>query len=83
MIRYQLILFGILFGTANSFAEIQKGDITIRLETVALGLTAPVGVTHAGDQSGRLFIVDQAGQIRVVHDDNLLLTPSGDEYRGR
>ncbi|MEE8133776.1 MAG: PQQ-dependent sugar dehydrogenase [Gemmatimonadales bacterium] len=75
MLRYYLILFGVLFGTANSFAEIPKGDITIRLETVALGLTAPVGVTHAGDQSGRLFIVDQPGQIRVVHDDNLLPTP--------
>ena len=75
MHRYYLILFGVLFGTANSFAEIPKGDITIRLETVALGLTAPVGVTHAGDQSGRLFIVDQPGQIRIVQDGNLLPTP--------
>ena len=75
MLRYHLILFVILFATTNSFAEIPKGDITIRLETVASGLTAPVAVTHAGDKSKRLFIVDQAGQIRVVEDGELLPTP--------
>ena len=29
-------------------------------------LTAPVSATHAGDGSGRLFIVDQAGTIRIL-----------------
>jgi len=58
-----------------SFAEIPKGDIIIRLETVASGLTAPVSVTHAGDGSGRLFVVEQSGQIRIVQGDSLLPTP--------
>jgi glucose/arabinose dehydrogenase len=65
----------LLVTTTNSFAEIPKGDITIELEIVASGLTAPVAVTHAPDRSGRLFIVDQAGQIRVVRDGDLLPTP--------
>ena len=47
----------------------------VELETVASGLTAPVGLTHAGDGSGRLFIVEQTGQIRVVEDGTLLATP--------
>ncbi|MCH8972154.1 MAG: hypothetical protein IH918_08760, partial [Acidobacteria bacterium] len=47
----------------------------IELETVASGLTAPVGLTHAGDGSGRLFIVEQTGQIRIVEDGTLLTTP--------
>ena len=47
----------------------------IELDTVASGLTAPVGLTHAGDGSGRLFIVEQTGQIRVVADGALLTTP--------
>ncbi len=47
----------------------------IELETVASGLTAPVGLTHAGDGSGRLFIVEQTGQIRIVEDGTLLATP--------
>ena len=47
----------------------------IELETLASGLTAPLGVTHAGDGSGRIFIVDQAGQVRIVQDGDLLPTP--------
>ena len=57
---------------AVSFAEIPKGDIIIRLETVASGLTAPVSVTHAGGGSGRLFVVEQSGQIRIVQGDSIL-----------
>jgi hypothetical protein len=49
-----------------TYAQIPEGDITVELELVAEGLTAPVSVTHAGDGSGRLFVVDQAGRIRVI-----------------
>ncbi len=56
-------------------AEIRKGNVTIKLETVAAGLTGPEHLTHAGDGSGRLFIVDQAGQIRIVKNGVLLSRP--------
>ncbi len=52
----------LLLLTTGSLAQIPKGDITIELELVASGLTAPLGVTHAGDQSGRLFIWEQSGR---------------------
>ena len=48
--------------------------------TPALTLTplttdsSPVQVTHAGDGSGRLFIVEQTGQIRIYEDGQLLPT---------
>ena len=42
------------------------GDETLATQPVADGLTAPNLLTHAGDGSGRLFIVDQTGQIRIV-----------------
>lgn len=54
---------------------IPQGDTIIELETVATGLTAPIYATHAGDASGRLFIVEQSGQIRIVKNDALLPTP--------
>src|SRR5262249_60734126 len=39
----------------------------IQLEpVVSTGLTSPVFVTHAGDGSNRLFIVEQGGTIRVL-----------------
>ena len=47
----------------------------IELEPVASGLTAPLGITHAGDGSGRLFITEQTGQIRIVDAGALLATP--------
>ncbi len=42
---------------------------------VATGLEAPVGVTNASDGSGRIFILEQAGVIRIFQDGNLLPTP--------
>ena len=47
--------------------------IQIGLRVVAEGLTAPLYLTHAGDGSGRLFIVDQVGFIRVVDANDVLL----------
>ncbi|MBW2418681.1 MAG: PQQ-dependent sugar dehydrogenase [Deltaproteobacteria bacterium] len=58
-----------------SFAQIPEGDIVIEFETVASGLTAPLGVTHAGDGSGRLFVYEQTGQIRIVDGGTLLPAP--------
>ncbi|RJP33780.1 MAG: hypothetical protein C4547_11810 [Phycisphaerales bacterium] len=52
--------------------QIEKGPFKVFLEPVASGLTAPVHATHAGDGSGRLFVVDQAGTIRIIKDGVLL-----------
>jgi glucose/arabinose dehydrogenase len=38
-------------------------------------LSAPVHLTHAGDGSGRLFIVEQSGRIRIYQSGDLLPTP--------
>ncbi|MDQ1346888.1 MAG: hypothetical protein QG573_257, partial [Acidobacteriota bacterium] len=43
-----------------------SADLSVRLETVASGFDRPLFVTHAGDGSGRLFVVEQGGKIRVV-----------------
>ena len=48
---------------------------TIDLQFVANGLSSPVYVTHAGDGSGRLFVVEQDGQVRIIKDEVLLSTP--------
>ena len=64
-----------VFAATVAFADIPKGDITIRLEPVATGLAAPVYATNAGDGSGRLFIVDQSGLILILKHGVLLPTP--------
>ena len=45
----------------------------IGLELVAEGFTAPVRVVAAPDDSGRLFVVDQTGQIWVIARNGSLL----------
>ncbi len=49
-------------------------DITID-EIVASGFNRPVQLTHAGDGSGRLFVVEQNGQIRIIANGVVLATP--------
>lgn len=48
--------------------------ILIELQPVATGLTSPIQVTNASDGSGRLFVVLQTGQIRVISSAGALLT---------
>jgi glucose/arabinose dehydrogenase len=52
-----------------------QGDIGIELQPVATGLVSPIEVTHAGDNSGRLFVVDQAGKILIIQNGVVLPTP--------
>ena len=47
----------------------------IRLEPAAAGFDRPLFVTHAGDGSGRLFVVEQGGAIRIVRAGRVLPQP--------
>ena len=47
----------------------------VTLRPVASGLSQPVELAHAGDGSGRLFIVEQAGTIKILKNGAVLATP--------
>ena len=47
----------------------------VTLTAVVGGLTHPILVTNAGDGSGRLFVIEQGGKIRVIKAGVLLPTP--------
>ena len=49
------------------------GDEGVALELVAEGLTSPVALVEPPDGSGRLFVVDQIGEIRIIDSDGELL----------
>ena len=57
-------------------APLQFPDTThIGWQLTANGLSSPVGLTNAGDGSGRTFILEQPGKIRVLRDQELLEAP--------
>jgi glucose/arabinose dehydrogenase len=50
-------------------------SLEIGLESVVDGLDAPLFATGAGDGTGRVFVVEQTGAVRVVVDDELAAEP--------
>ena len=61
---------------ADPFPEkIPPAAGAVALKEIAIGLVAPVWVTHAGDGSGRLFIVDQIGLVHIVKEGRKLDRP--------
>lgn len=48
---------------------------SIRLTAIATGLNRPLYLTHAGDGTGRLFILEQGGVIHVWENGAILPTP--------
>jgi glucose/arabinose dehydrogenase len=50
-------------------------SLEVSLTPIADGLERPNHLTYAGDGSGRQFVVEQPGRIRVIKDGNLLPTP--------
>ncbi|HEV2528249.1 MAG TPA: PQQ-dependent sugar dehydrogenase [Thermomicrobiales bacterium] len=51
------------------------GEPEVQLVQVATGLADPVNVASANDGSGRLFIVERTGTIRIVQDGQLIEEP--------
>ena len=54
---------------------ITKGSHHVLLQQLASGLTAPNSLTHAGDGSGRLFVSDQTGAVRLIKNGALQAVP--------
>lgn len=49
--------------------------VAVNLEPLVENLEQPLFVTHAGDGSGRIFVLEKVGRIRIVEDGKLLDTP--------
>lgn len=69
------ILVTLAFGTFGASA-MYAAFPTVALKAISVGeLQAPVNISNAGDRSGRLFICDQRGTIRIIQNGMLLPVP--------
>ncbi len=59
--------------TATTTSGVGNGPegVRVELQPVVGGLDTPVSIANAGDGSGRLFIVEKVGRIRVVREGAL------------
>src|SRR5436190_17618350 len=65
-----VIAFGAVLPAA---AQDESEEYTVGVQMVAEGLTAPVAMASAHDGTGRLFVVDQSGKIRIIGSDGQLM----------
>ena len=56
-------------------AQDDVAGFDIGLEPVAMGLQQPLAVVDAGDDSGRLFVVEKEGTIRIVVEGEVVAAP--------
>jgi glucose/arabinose dehydrogenase len=63
---------GIMAGTTAEPGGILPGNPAIQLVQIAGGLVDPANVASANDGSGRLFVVERIGRIRIIDKDGTL-----------
>jgi glucose/arabinose dehydrogenase len=71
----RLLLLSILLITGSAGAQTPPADLALTQVIAPGALSQPLAVRHAGDGSGRLFIVQKTGTIRLFKDGALLVTP--------
>lgn len=74
-----LALTGVLayheWGRSVALQQDATQPVNYQLVEVASGFSRPLFITPAGDDSNRLFVVEQSGKIKILHDGTVLDTP--------
>jgi len=70
-----LLLFSSAFAAPCTDLDPNAPIPDLAFQEIVAGFENPTHVTHAGDGSGRLFVVEQAGTIRIVENGKVLPQP--------
>ncbi|MCB1611334.1 MAG: hypothetical protein KDI60_06185, partial [Xanthomonadales bacterium] len=74
MLRFALLLTAMLVAPC-ALAQTPPPDLTLTQIVAPGAVSQPLAVRHAGDGSGRIFIVQKNGVIRVYKNGALVATP--------
>ncbi len=72
------IFFLAAFVANVSLAQLPRialGPVSVEVQSVANGLSAPIDLVSAHDGTNRLFVVEQTGRIRILKNGSLVATP--------
>jgi glucose/arabinose dehydrogenase len=71
-----LAAYGVYAANTKTVKQQTTTDpVPYQLVEIASGFSNPLYVTHAGDGSGRLFVVQQTGRIRILENGEMLDPP--------
>ncbi|HLK52037.1 MAG TPA: PQQ-dependent sugar dehydrogenase, partial [Candidatus Angelobacter sp.] len=62
-------------GGGNITSGAPPSTLAVSTQVVVTGLTSPLDLEHPNDGSGRLFVVEQGGTIRIIQNGTLLPQP--------
>jgi glucose/arabinose dehydrogenase len=62
-------------GSSSSASPPPTGSAKVALTQIASGLSSPIDIEQPDDASGRLFVVEQAGTIRILTNGSLATRP--------
>jgi glucose/arabinose dehydrogenase len=72
---HRVLVLCVVFASVSSVLGAKAADSPIALRLILDGFTKPVYVADAGDGSGRLFVVEKRGLIRIVRDGERIKEP--------
>ncbi|MGH9194574.1 MAG: DUF5719 family protein, partial [Acidimicrobiia bacterium] len=71
----RVFLIALVVASISFASPSADGAPSISVQQLTAGLSSPVALTHAGDGSGRIFITEQGGRIRIFEQGSLLGAP--------
>ena len=57
---------------ANPLPDVPQGEIAIGLKTVSSGLSHLIGIADPNDGSGRIFLIEQTGKVKVLNENGIV-----------
>ena len=56
----------------QTLPDVPQGEISIGLQTVCSGMSHLIGIADPNDDSGRIFLIEQTGKVKVLEENGVV-----------